>query len=246
MAPVMHQAPPDARDPPEASPDPLRTVEQAALTFEVLSSLRHDLRNKLAPMRNVVAYVRRQIRETDVFRNDPRLAKFLDLIEAEVAAANGLLENPPVVDRLFTREVVASRALACAALAVGTVRLPGGSRILTVAPGGDALLDVDPRELAMALRGLLENALEVDGGEVRMVVDVQVTRVGFEVHDARPGLTAEDFEAALDGRGAARPEHVGLSLKTAGRVARRYGGELTREPAERGTVLRLTVARGAA
>lgn len=225
----------------ELPADPLRAVEQALVTFELFSAMRHDLRNKLAPMRNVVAYVRKQIRDTDIFKSDARLGKFLELIETEVAAANALLESPPGMERAFVREVVVTSARSCVALALGSLRGGGRARIVTVGKDEDPGLEIDPRELAVALRGLLENALEKDAGEVRLTVERRERAVAFEVLDHGPGLGTEELAAAVEGRAPQRSGHVGLSLAVAARVARRYGGSLALVPGTTGTLLSLTV-----
>lgn len=224
--------------------DPLRAVEQTAFTFEVLSVLRHDLRNKLAPMRNVIAYVRRKVQGTELWDADPRLAKFLDLMETEITAASALLENPPTMDAVHSRATARSPALAALDLARSAVRHPGRSRIrLHDATDGAAVVEADPHELALAVRALMENALEADAGAVDARAEGDGDRIRIEVRDGGPGLSQAAFSDAIEGRTPQRAGRVGLSLKMAHRVARRYGGELELRPAEAGTRIAIVLPR---
>jgi CheY-like chemotaxis protein len=55
--------------------------------------LRHDLRNRLAAARNAATYIRKRLSKTDVWQSDPRLERFADVIDTEIAAANELLSR---------------------------------------------------------------------------------------------------------------------------------------------------------
>jgi hypothetical protein len=46
---------------PKGARDPLGPVEQAAAAEEMLSVMRHDLRNRLATVRNAVYFIRRKL-----------------------------------------------------------------------------------------------------------------------------------------------------------------------------------------
>jgi hypothetical protein len=60
----------------------------------VPSAVRHALRNKLAAMRNSVFYIHRALSNMGVLDHDPRVPRFLDLIEAEIRAVDLLLDPP--------------------------------------------------------------------------------------------------------------------------------------------------------
>ena len=53
--------------------DPLRTVEMLALLEEATTPLRHDVRNRIASIRNLSYFVRRKLACEVVPERDPRV-----------------------------------------------------------------------------------------------------------------------------------------------------------------------------
>jgi CheY-like chemotaxis protein len=82
------------RAPPPAASDPLTGAARAALAKEVTSVLRHDMRNKLGSIRNAAFFLRRRVRETDLWEKEPRVGEFFTLIEETIVAASAMLEDP--------------------------------------------------------------------------------------------------------------------------------------------------------
>ncbi len=64
-----------------------------------LASVRHDVRNKLASIRNAVHYLRRRVESTDLAERDVRVERFFALIEDELRAVDTVLTERLVVDR---------------------------------------------------------------------------------------------------------------------------------------------------
>src|SRR5207245_421327 len=65
---------------------------------EATSAIRHDVRGKLSSVRNGAFYVRRKLEGLPaVLEGDPRLLKFLEMIDAEMAALGEVLVSrlPP-------------------------------------------------------------------------------------------------------------------------------------------------------
>ncbi|MEB3200521.1 MAG: ATP-binding protein [Synechococcaceae cyanobacterium] len=105
---------------------------------------------------------------------------------------------------------------------------------------------VRPTALARAVSNLLENAQAHGRPPLRLVLRGE-GQEGFrlEVHDAGPGIPAEDWSLALQpfqrlDRARGGQGHCGLGLAIAERVAREHGGELlaAREPGGFVVVLR--------
>ncbi|MEM9694306.1 MAG: ATP-binding protein, partial [Myxococcota bacterium] len=97
-----------------------------------------------------------------------------------------------------------------------------------------------PRPMALAIRGVVKNA--VDASDSSMAVDVRVTaageRVRIEVIDRGVGMTADVLERAKEPFFTTKPagEGMGLGLFLAHDLARRAGGALQlRSHPDRGT-----------
>src|SRR4051812_23962319 len=75
-----------------ACPLELQIPLRAAVVEEATGVLRHDLRNKLASIRNSLFYIRKRTEKmTTLLTDDPRAAQFFQLIESELEACNSLM-----------------------------------------------------------------------------------------------------------------------------------------------------------
>ncbi|WP_437834729.1 sensor histidine kinase [Sorangium sp. So ce1153] len=218
------------------SRDPLGAAEQAAVAEEILSVLRHDLRNRFAIVRNASFYIRRKVVGEAACKKDPKIEEFLAMIDDEVVEASTQLDDPVGAERLFDRRPVRVSAAECARRAAACARIGvTGARVELTAQDGD--VDVDPIELSVAVRCLLENAVEsMPGGGVAVLQGAPIdTRYVIEITDTGVAPRDVDREAILCPFYTTKPGHFGLGLNIAKRVARRYHGRLVVEPRERGT-----------
>ena len=216
----------------------LARAEQALTTFEIFSTLRHDLRNKLAPMRNVVAYLSRKMEPTELWQ-DPRVPRFLGLMESEIGAANDLLDAPPHLDRLLVRQ---AGPIPVEAAVQRAVELVGESeKSLTTACDSAALVEADPRELVLAIAKVLENALEYARTAVTIRVVHQDQAVAITIEDDGEGFPLDMWSAIQQGIPPVAPGRVGLGLRLALRAARRAGGNLEPGSESAATVVSLVL-----
>src|SRR5687768_14043302 len=111
------------------TPDPLAGAELQAVSNEVASELRHELRNKFASVRNAAFYVRRRLRDSELWRSDPKLEELSQIIQDEMRRANDLLEQQLHLQHVFERTVAESNAEHCVHRAVSCTRVPRESTV---------------------------------------------------------------------------------------------------------------------
>ncbi|WP_437622307.1 ATP-binding protein [Sorangium sp. So ce1151] len=220
------------------SRDPLGAAEQAATAEEIVATLRHDLRNCFGTIRNAAYFIRRKVAREQVCRDDPRVEQFIHVIDEEVIAASALVDDV-IGSRARPRgRTVSASALECLRTAVACARIAGpGIRVDVDA--ADGAVELDPAELSLAVRCLVENAAEsMEGGGVVALRGRVVggARYRIEVEDTGAGVPEAEREAITRPFYTTKPGHLGLGLNIAGRVAHRYFGALTIESgAPRGT-----------
>ncbi len=224
--------------------DPLRTVELLAVLEEATAPLSHDVRNRLASVRNLAFLVRRKLAGEDHEARDPRIEEFLKRIETEVERTDETINRwaahiqsvrPPGV-------AVPVRAVDCARLAIASARLPSAIQIdLSFSTSGESLeVGADPELLALAVRCLIENAGEAVGsGLVRVNVERSGTHCRVTVSDRGPGFDAlpngaTQFVSTKEG-------HLGLGLSMARRIAVRLEGTLVLDRVEIGAEASLLI-----
>ncbi len=223
--------------------DPLARIEMALVAEEVSSGVRHDLRNQITIIRGALFFLRRKVTGTDAWKSDTRVGEFFKAIEEQLDRATANVEPERLSEQLFVRKVGATEVRECVALALENTSLD--PRVRVTSEVEDCFVDVDPREIAFALRCLLESAEEAmpEGGHIELragpwpstgcaSIEVRVSVAG--PGRASPANALQPFAGAKDGP-------VGLGLSMASRICRRYGGRIIVHPGEHGSSVELTL-----
>jgi signal transduction histidine kinase len=231
-----------------ATQDPLRAVELVAVADEMASLLRHELRNKFAAVRNAEFYVRRRLRSTEAWQADPRIEELSAIIQSEMRVANELLDQRLRLQHLFAPAPSAVDAAECVRRAVACTRTSGACSVAINVDAEAGRVMADPNELALAVRCLLENAIEATGlgGEVLVRAAPVAARYSIQVEDAGAGVPESQRGAVLEPFHTTKPGHAGLGLNIARRIAERYGGTLQFSARPVGTAVALDLELAAA
>ncbi|MCP3098321.1 ATP-binding protein [Myxococcus sp. K15C18031901] len=205
----------------------LQARERAAVADVVASTLRHDLRNKLASIRNASFYLMRKMQKTDAWGADARVEAFFQLIDRELAAAEEVLSRrAPVV----SSERPCCRPRDAAEHALGEARLDDNVRVeRDFRDSGKVPLDLE--DLALLVRCLVDNAVEAmpRGGLLTVRTwDIEEGEggVAIRVEDTGEGLVAEAYSRAFEPFYSTRPGHAGLGLNIVQRLVLRNGGKV--------------------
>ena len=213
----------------------LEALRRRAIAEEITSAVRHDVRNKLASIRNAGFFLKKRARETDLWTREPRMEQFHSIMESELAAAESILAErirPAGLPDPRREAVDLGTCARAAAEALGS--WPGIG--VEVRAAGSAV--GDPDELALVLLCLLENAAEsVPGGGIILVEDT-TDPPGIAVVDPGPGIPAEIRATACDAFVSRKPGHAGLGLAIARRLAARSGASIAIADAGSAVLLR--------
>ncbi|AGC41831.1 sensor histidine kinase [Myxococcus stipitatus DSM 14675] len=205
----------------------LQARERAAVADVVASTLRHDLRNKLASVRNASFYLMRKMQKTDAWSSDARVEAFFQLIDRELAAAEEVLtRRAPVA----SSERPLCHAGEAAERALLEARVPEHVKVeRDFRARGSVPLDVE--DLALLMRCLVDNAVEsMPRGGLLTVrtwdVDEGEGGVSLRVEDVGEGLAPEAYSRAFEPFYSTRPGHAGLGLNIVQRLVLRNGGKV--------------------
>jgi signal transduction histidine kinase len=186
--------------------------ERAAVAEVVTAVLRHDLRNRFASIRNASYYLMRQAQKAELWKMDPRVEIFFQLIDRELSSAEQLLSarNPT----LPTEEYGPVRLCDAAAQALARSRIPPSIRV-ECHWEEQAEVEADGESLALLARCLIENAVEAmpEGGTLGVrTVRAEEKRVVLEVTDTGPGIAEELRTKVLEPFMTTKPGHAGVGL----------------------------------
>lgn len=208
----------------------LREVERRAVTGELARQVNHDVKNGLAPLRNVLRHLAQVARDRPA--ELPRV--FAERRQALVSSLN-YLETLAANYAKLSPSPEAQRCDVNAVTKETVEQLPAGSAELSLqlaADVGGAKLD------AIALRRILENlvsnAVEALAGQSG-VVTVSTARGGDEgasaairivVEDTGKGMSESELESAFQDFHSTKPGGVGLGLSIVRRLVTDAGGRL--------------------
>jgi PAS domain S-box-containing protein len=169
---------------------------EAQLKDEFLATLAHELRNPLAPLRNVAEILRMEV-QTDTAR------QATGVMERQIGQLVRLIDDLMDVSRItrglltLRKERVDLRAILESALETAQPQLTSAGVTLTVAmPPEPLLLDADATRISQVILNLLTNAAKFTptGGRVSVTATRQNERVLVTVRDTGIGISPDDQE----------------------------------------------------
>ena len=169
---------------------------EAQLKDEFLATLAHELRNPLAPLRNVAEILRlEQLTET--------ARQATGVMERQISQLVRLIDDLMDVSRItrgqltLRRERVDLRSIVETAVETAQPQMSGAKVTLTVdLPEHPLTLDADATRISQVFLNLLTNAAKFtpQGGHVSVTARTNVDRVSVTVRDSGIGIDAEDQE----------------------------------------------------
>jgi signal transduction histidine kinase len=217
----------------EGRRDPLSRLAQLAVAEELSAMMRHTTRNRLAVVRNALTYMHRRLADTEAWRRDPRIETFYGMAQSELDGASEALEVRGMLAAQATppeRRVEPVDPRDCVGLAIEGLAMPGARAVVeivdvTLEP---AFVSSDVHELALAIRCLLQNAVDAvgAGGRVCLRGTPGEGHYLFEVDDNGPSVSEEQMARWVEPFFTTREGRVGLGLNVARRIAGRGGGKL--------------------
>jgi signal transduction histidine kinase len=225
----------------------LREAERRAAVGDLARQVNHDVKNGLAPVRNVFRHL------DEVARDQPeRLAGVFrerrGTIESGITYLERLAGNYARLAPTVGWQVCDVGALV-REVAAGA---GSGSALVRVETAAMAPLRTDPLALRRIVENLVRNAVESFGegitGEVSLSTEAAPPGVRIRVRDTGRGMTREDLDRAFEPFYTTKPTGSGLGLSIVRRLVADLGGTLkvTSEPG-RGTeaIVDLPAGKGA-
>jgi len=160
---------------------------------EFVATLAHELRNPLAPIRNVLTILNKS-------KTDPEQQKLHQILERQVSHLTRMVDDLTDASRIERRKLqlkkerIEIRAVVTSAVhACETVIRAHGHQIDTILPEGDIYLLADPVRVEQILRNLINNSAKYSNDGARITVTLQQSARGIicSVKDNGMGISPE-------------------------------------------------------
>ncbi|HEY5219349.1 MAG TPA: HAMP domain-containing sensor histidine kinase [Gemmatimonadaceae bacterium] len=220
----------------------LRETERLAATGDLARQINHDIKNGLAPIRNVLRHLG-QTAERDPDRLAAIYMERRGTLDSSVQYLDELARNyarlSPSLDKSSCDADAVLREVAKGVTAEGV-------RVVTTIPDRLPKVKGDAVVLRRILENLVSNAVDALGGtpgEVTLAAEAVGQdldrRVRFTVADTGRGMTRSQLDRAFDDFYTTKPTGTGLGLSVVRRLLTDLGGSIRVEtaPAEGSTFL---------
>jgi len=208
----------------------LREAERHAATGELARQVNHDIKNSIAPLRNVLRHLAQVARDrpgelSKVFAERRQtLVSSLEYLE-KLAATYAKLSPPAEAQRADVSAVTRET--------VGQISAGAAELSLQLADGLPAAR-IDPLGLRRILENLVTNAVDALGGQAGMVTvstsratdSGQLAAIRIVVEDTGSGMTEQELERAFQDFYSTKAGGTGLGLSIVRRLVSDAGGRL--------------------
>jgi signal transduction histidine kinase len=211
----------------KSAQDELIKKERLAAIGQMASVVGHEIRNPLAVINNSIYFIK--TKNNAIPNPEPKIIKHIAIIESEIRQANGIIDE--ILGFARTKELNPKVMHLNSYLEDLTMSFPVPPHIELVksfAPENPAV-NIDPDEMAQALRNLIKNGIEVmpEHGKVYVrseVVDPGTVRI--DVEDTGCGMPKETAEKIFAPFFTTKARGTGLGLAVVKKVADRHKGRV--------------------
>jgi signal transduction histidine kinase len=200
-------------------------LQALATLGETVSSVAHEIKNMLIPMRGFL----RRIRETQ--NPGEKVASYLEIVDQESAKMEKMVKDMLSFGRFapLQKEEVEVKTLVgdMQQIMAGEFR-DNGVRLVCSCGAGTEKVSLDREKVRHALANLLQNALEAtpEGKEVRLLVQTDQGFLQMAVEDEGDGIPKEHLDRIFQPFFTTKPKGTGLGLAITHQIVKEHGGDI--------------------
>ena len=212
----------------ETAQEELILKERLAVLGNLSGSISHELRNPLAAIDSSVYLLKLK------YGDDDNAASHLQRIAANVGKANGIIQSLLDLTRMEGPRTGTRDLRDLIPDLLRDLGAPDGIRIETDYADAEVPADVDARQIRMALKNIMENAIQAMGGDGTLSVSVLSAESGesvIVVSDTGPGIPPEEMKKIFQPLFSTKVHGIGFGLSIAKTIIEKHGGDLTAESA---------------
>jgi len=192
---------------------------------ETVSSVAHEMKNMLIPMRGFL----RRLREKPTV--DEKGASYLEIVDREAAKLDKMVKDMLAFGRhapLQREEVEVGSLVEDIRQILDAEFRQNGIRLVCRYQEGGKRVSLDRERIRNALANLLHNALQAspEGKEVRLLVRHDQGILQMVVEDEGAGIPKENLDRIFQPFFTTKPQGTGLGLAITQRIVKDHGGDI--------------------
>ncbi len=201
--------------------DQLVAQTRLATIGQISASIAHDLRNPLGTVCNAIYYLKRRLTG-----GEPQIGEYLDIIDQEITAANGIIAN--------LMSMIRSGEPAKQTVDLGRIvhevlnraGLPEGVRCRTSLDPDPFTVRADAGQLRQVITNLVRNAVQAldRRGEILVTAARSLDHDTIVLQDDGPGIPPNLRERVFEPLFTTRTKGTGLGLTICRQIIERHGG----------------------
>lgn len=211
-----------------------RIIEEMS---HISSELAHDLRSPLQTIQNAIYLIQR----------NPENDQLYTMVRQSLQQATAILDNFREYYKGHILRPLEVDPVKVIDLSFSDVTIPENITVTKDIPETTPV-NVDPSKLALALRKLIQNAVEAlpEGGEIKVSLRDDGEAITVTISDNGPGISSDLIEFIDKPFFSEHKKGKGLGIPIAKRIIESHGGEMTLETSpDKGTRWRIRVPRSA-
>jgi two-component system sensor histidine kinase HydH len=202
-----------------------RKLEALAAIGETVSSVAHEMKNMLIPIRGFL----RRIRENQ--NSGAKTASYLEIVDQESAKLEKMVKDMLSFSRFapLQKDDVEVKTLVEDLRKVMDQEFSDkGVRLVSQCQEGIRRVRLDREKIRHALANLLQNALQATpkGKEVRLLVWLDQGTLRMVVEDQGAGIPKEHLDRVFQPFFTTKPQGTGLGLAITYRIVKDHGGDI--------------------
>lgn len=213
----------------KSAQDELIKKERLAAIGQMSSVVGHEIRNPLAVINNSIYFIKMKVTGAAT-QPDPKVIKHISIIESEIRQANGIIDE--ILGFARTRELNPKVLSINTYLEELTMSFPVPEHIKLIkefTPQNPSV-NIDPDEMAQAIRNLIKNGIEVMPEKGSVYVRTSMADNGdmveIDVEDTGSGIPKEALEKVFAPFFTTKARGTGLGLAVVKKVTDRHKGRL--------------------
>ncbi len=203
-------------------------------------SISHELRNPLAAIDSSAYILKMKLSCADE-KSKTHIGRIRDNVSQSTAIIQSLLNlsrmEKPKAEPAALADLISS--------VIGCSKLPEAVKTVLDQPGQPVFVDIDPEQMRIALKNIVQNAVQAMDGSGTLAISTGVSASGeakIAITDSGPGIAPEQTEKVFEPLFSTKTHGIGFGLSITKMIVENQGGTIRAEsPAHGGARFVLTL-----